>query len=388
MPDNEINVFANDEIAEAMQSIIAMFDSDALQKEIILKQTAIVKTISSMMANSFGETFMYNFSDEACEDLTEFYSEGIITPTNFPIDAHLKGIAKVLNDNNSKLQDAFKAHIKWEQDVNSKAKQFKVKVDIQEELSLLSKMFPYDISLNAWEFPTFNLQYTDSDREKEYDILFPGIYFKLDFDIDDVTRALTIVVDEETVHVENGYDHNEGYVHPHIGSDRRICYGDASSAAQLFWERKELLNLGLLMSDTLNTYNPRSPYKEIYHWADKKLYDCENCGETVDEDNVSFIGGDSDLPSCGGCRIWIDEKDTYQWHHDYVKSNYNGKFIHRDSATIAYVSKTKKDYIFNILADSNFTACNSCNNFFHVNLINTIDGITECHRCANKRREV
>ena len=378
------DLFDSTEVNIAMNNIIKLFNNDVFIQEALEKEKQISILFSKLIKDSNGEAFLANFSDEAKEDLTSFYSDGIITPNNFPIKDHLRGIAKVFDDNNIKIQTILNDYIKEIEDNKKKYEQFDVKVDIIEELKLINKMFPYDVYRKAWKFPLFTL--THQSDEKQYEVEFDGIYFKFDFHHSEITSAMRIVIDNETANYEHysNSDDEDKYVHPHIGLDQKICFGDAGAAAQLFWERKELFNLAMLMADTLGHYNHSSPYRSLRQWADKKLYDCVSCGGDVNEDHVLFLGHE-EIPenaACPDCAFIMDGRVV--WKDDYVYSSYHGKHLLKTHATIAWTSQTEKNYISNILANPDFVLCPGCNEFSLATLFNQGDGISKCERCQNK----
>ena len=378
-------LFQDHDLRSDMNKILSLFDSEAFDKEILERQQIVAKTISKFMQNLSGEQFLSSFSDKAREDLKCFQSDGIIDPKNYPIDAHIGGLAKVLRDNNDKIQDIVQKHTKWEITQKNKIKKFDTKIDIKEELYLLNKMFPYDSHFKGWEFPTFNLNYID-DNGEEINVEFPGLYLQCNFDRKEVTRAVTIGLDYDSIHLEHTHEipDSEKYCHPHIGTDNRICFGDATSAAQLFWERKELFNLAMLLSDTLGTYNHRSPYRELRYWTDKVALTCNNCGDYVRESDARHIDNNSEEIACRECSVYVQANNTFQWAHNYVKSVYANDNIPSSEASLAFVDDTNKDYIQNILADTNFRMCPKCNEFIHINYLYDYNSSLICKRCKDK----
>ena len=89
---------------------------------------------------------------------------------------------------------------------------------------------------------------------------------------------------------------NEDVTHPHV-QDGSLCEGEGRSAVQAALADCRLYDFFLLVSRLLHTYGRGSAYVELSDWHGVP---CEDCGESVDEDDRYYCRR-CDAVLCSGC---------------------------------------------------------------------------------------
>lgn len=339
--------------------IIALFNVEPLAVRLETEQKKVMTKVLAIMKDSSPEALIEQSVPTARPEIETLLSGEEFAPEAFSVNDHFCGIQSFLNKRYMQIKEEFQAYREYATNQERDFQGFDIEIDIAAEVELLNSQFPWNEELQGWALPHYVLQ----DGEVEVD--FPGLVVSLDFTKERVTQALRIKHSPDN---ERIYD---GYPHPHVDSNGKICMGDGEATCQLYWEGKKIFSLLFFVNEILGTYNPSSPYADLKRFRGKEMFTCENCGEVVDEDHVMFIGGDHDIPSCEACSIFVDHQ--YQWRDEYVGSGYENKYIKKENATRAFVDEHRTDYVENILGNSDFCACPECHMFIRTNLVKDID---------------
>jgi hypothetical protein len=241
--------------------------------------------------------------------------------------------------------------------IRNNARFAKLNIDIPSEFTTLNNLVPFTTlhSNKLWKLPTFTL---NSDEVKN--IKLPGLFISFNFRYNDLEDSVIIVPNPSIA----SYESQRGkFFHPHVNKDGRICWGDGLDVATKMWKKKQIVPLVQLLINVLSSYNYLSPYVRLKYWKKIKYYACDNCGQSVSENNVKFIDGKQSQPACGACVLFIDK--TYVWASQYVRSEYHRKFILKANATKALTQQNRWDYFENILSMPEFTSCPKCFSMVH-----------------------
>jgi len=133
-------------------------------------------------------------------------------------------------------------------------------------------------------------------------ITLEGIYlgpFKIQLDLDKLsamhkdTPYFVIALDPHPAAT------SEDVTHPHI-SNEKLCEGDGHTAIKTALEQGRLCDFFTMVKGILNTYNPDSPYINLYDWDGVACYDC------------GYVMSSEDCYYCCHCeRDYCSECSTY-----------------------------------------------------------------------------
>jgi len=98
---------------------------------------------------------------------------------------------------------------------------------------------------------------------------------------------------------------NDSVTHPHV-SDERLCEGDAVIPIRKAIEQGRFCDLFTIIVNTLQTYNPDSPYVSLDDWEGISCYDC---GYTVSGDECYYCEY-CDRDYCSQCSTYCQMCDT------------------------------------------------------------------------------
>ncbi len=77
----------------------------------------------------------------------------------------------------------------------------------------------------------------------------------------------------------------DGYIHPHVASDGRLCEGEATVPLNHAWRAGMLAEVLHILDATLRTYNPHSAYERLDRWGGGAgRPSCYDCGYSMPED--------------------------------------------------------------------------------------------------------
>jgi hypothetical protein len=105
-------------------------------------------------------------------------------------------------------------------------------------------------------------------------------------------------------------DDKNGYQHPHVASDGRICWNGHDEEAKAYHDSGDFLALKDMIENLLRTYNSRSPYITLEDWENGSGESCGECGDRYPSDDLVYSQryGDS---LCPNCRYYCDRCDDY-----------------------------------------------------------------------------
>ena len=111
------------------------------------------------------------------------------------------------------------------------------------------------------------------------------------------------------VSVSGGVYAYDGYCHPHVSRDGRLCTGRFGAMSQWLYQDGALELVFTTINHILRTYNPESPYVRLEDLvSDEELDECNRCGTRVHSDESTVIGCES---YCSECILWCDGCEEY-----------------------------------------------------------------------------